>query len=160
MSYGAVLSDDGNYRYRLWRTVSHFTDGRVLFVMLNPSTADASEDDPTIRRCMNFARKWGYSRIDVVNLFAWRATEPKALETVADPVGPDNDYHIIEAAMEATMIIAAWGEVGGKTDRSKEVMRYLDVYNIRCLGTTKDGSPRHPLYVKSDMEPVPYSYEV
>jgi hypothetical protein len=158
MSQGAVLSDDGEYRYHLWRTVSHFNEGRVLFVMLNPSTADAKEDDPTIRRCMNLVRQWGFARLDVVNLFAYRATKPSELSDVRDPVGPENDTHIIETAIHCARVIAAWGVHGGESPRAKEVLELLDGYLIRCLGTTKSGYPRHPLYIKDRTSPVPYDY--
>ena len=127
-----------------------------MFVMLNPSTADHREDDPTIRRCMNFVRNWGFARLDVVNLFGLRSTKPVALDHADDPVGPDNDQYIIDNAVYCARVIVAWGALGGKSPRAREVLKLLDGYTLRCLGTTKDGHPRHPLYVKNSAAPVPY----
>ncbi len=158
----AETSPCGLYRYRLTRTWDAAAPA-VVFVMLNPSTADSKDDDPTIRRCMSLVRQWGYARLDVVNLFAFRATNPKELfddyykhQRPDDIVGPENDKYIVETAIHCSRVIAAWGVHGGQSPRAREVLELLDGYLIRCLGTTKDGFPRHPLYIKDRTSPVPY----
>lgn len=144
---GAVV--DGPYRYRLWRHWRREA-GAVLFVMLNPSTADAKSDDPTLRRCLAFSRRWGYGGVEVVNLFAWRATDPRALALAADPIGPHNDSVVAAAAAAAHAVVVAWG-AGGKLDgRDRAVASLLRPYRPRCLGVTAAGAPRHPLYVRAD----------
>lgn len=144
---GATFDCTGVFRYRLWR---RWDDGpSVCFIMLNPSTADAERDDPTIRRCIRFARDWGYGGLDVVNLFAYRATDPRALRSVADPVGPLNGRAIAEAVEGATLTIAAWGAWPAGTPPLSAP--------LYCLGMNRDGSPKHPLYIRADATPVPYS---
>lgn len=146
----AVISDCGTYRYRLSRV---WGDGCLLpFCMLNPSTADASEDDPTIRRCISFARREGFAGIEVVNLFAYRATSPKAMFAAAFSFGPDNYSHlraVAEAAKEyGAPIVCAWG-TNASGREAIDIFRSVGA-EMRCLGKTKDGRPRHPLYVKGD----------
>lgn len=153
MKRSAVLSLDGVYRYRLGR---RWGDGpSVTWVMLNPSTADADVDDPTIRRCIAFTESWNFHALTVVNHFAYRATDPKALRQVEDAIGPANWRHVREAITEGQFTVAAWGAHA----RSMPWWRYTpDVADLaakanrplRCLGTTKDGSPRHPLYLRAD----------
>ena len=148
---GAVVSDCGKYRYRLTR---RWSDGPTLtFVMLNPSTADADFDDPTIRRCVNFAKREGCGGLLVVNLFAFRATDPKNLPTGEDRFGPLN-HQYMDAAIRVTdgPVIAAWG-LGGADAGAAVIERYGDA--MSCLGKTKDGHPRHPLYVKKDAPLAP-----
>lgn len=147
----AIISPDDLYRYSLWRA---WGAGKSLrFVMLNPSTADASLDDPTIRRCMGFARREGYDGLTVLNLYAYRSTDPKALLTCADAVGPDNDRHLTAHLMEAAAVrqpvVAAWG-ANAHPDRVGRVLSLWPDVDWRCLGTTKQGAPRHPLYVRGD----------
>ncbi|TMC73897.1 MAG: DUF1643 domain-containing protein [Chloroflexi bacterium] len=148
MTGGATFSADRRYRYRLWRRWDR-TRPIVAFVMLNPSTADARHDDPTIRRCLGFARRWGYGGIEVVNLFAYRATDPRALRTVRDPVGRANRGHIQSALRRATLVIVAWG---ARADGSL----LAELAEARCLGLTRAGQPRHPLYLRGDVRPVPF----
>lgn len=151
-SSGAVISACGKYRYRLGRTWDAALRP-ACFVMLNPSTADATEDDPTIRRCIGFAKSWGCGGIVVVNLFAYRATDPKQLLKAADPVGPDNDEHIRAAVVECHPVVAAWGVHGVLRQRDGRVKWLLERWGVlpKCLGKTKDGRhPRHPLYVRAD----------
>lgn len=143
----AVMSPCGRYRYRLTRKWL-MGEGMVLFVMLNPSTADAEADDPTIRRCIGFAQRWGFQGLAVGNLFAWRATDPKDLRTVHDPVGIENDYHLTEMSMAAEATIAAWGVYGSYRGRDREVLPFL--CDVEHLGLTKQGRPRHPLYLRAD----------
>lgn len=128
---------------------------RVAFIMLNPSTADAKEDDPTIRRCMGFARAWGYGGIDVVNLYAYRATNPKELKKAPSPIGPYNDNTVLAIARHADKIVCAWGAHGGR--RGDSILRKLRHEGLTpmCLEKTKKGAPKHPLYLKGDLTPVP-----
>lgn len=172
---GAVVV--GDYRYLLWRADRQLslakTPGVALWVMLNPSTADATKDDPTIRRCRAFSRRLSYERLAVVNLFGLRTPHPDQLATVDDPVGASNDEYIAQAASMATTVITAWGrmrryhDVEGKRppvdvrERAKAVFEVLakDGKSPWCLGTNRDGSPRHPLYLKGDVELVPWNPE-
>jgi len=148
----AVISADGKYRYLLERCWSE--GPTITFVMLNPSTADADIDDPTIRRCMGFAKKLGYGGLRVVNLYAFRATNPKDLWTVGDPIGEENDDYLLQALQESKLVIAAWG-INAKQDRIKEISNLMGARKFFALGLTKDGNPRHPLYVHSDASLVP-----
>lgn len=154
----AILSPDGRYRYLLRRTWSPEVVSAV-FVMLNPSTADATVDDPTIRRCMSFAREWGCGGIRVVNLYALRSTDPTQLWAVNDPVGPDNDTHLAWALdSDHSPIVCAWG-TNARQDR---VDAFLELAAGRerplfALGLTKNGHPRHPLYVKGGTPLVRFS---
>jgi hypothetical protein len=148
-SSGAEFSEGELYRYHLHREWNP-SRGRVLWVMLNPSTADASVLDPTLRRCLGFTLAWGYGRFDVVNLFALRSPYPEALRNVPDPVGPVNNLYISAAAHHADLIVSAWGVHGSLFGRDVDVLRFLKRYPVVSLGRTQNGSPRHPLYVKSD----------
>jgi hypothetical protein len=149
----AVISPDGLYRYLLTRCWSH--DGPVLFwVCLNPSTADAETDDPTVRRLVGFSKRWGYGGLALLNLFALRATNPKELERAADPVGPDNDRTILGCCTECPRaeVVLAWGAHGGLLMRDRQVLTLLrsETARIYTLGRTKDGHPKHPLYLSND----------
>lgn len=159
MKKGAIIDPTGTYRYLLTRTWDE-SKQPVVFIMLNPSTADAEEDDPTIRRCINFAKKWGCGGIRVVNVFAYRATAPKKLLEAKDPVGPNNHSYIVEALTSAGIIIAAWGAVGPKCkepyDKIMDAMKEAGAQVIYSLGHTKNGMPRHPLYIRSDTTPKPF----
>lgn len=151
----AEISECGQYRYGLHRTWSGGGNGKVCcFIMLNPSKADADIDDPTIKRCMAFTQAWGYSTLSVLNLFAFRSTNPAGLLTVADPVGPKNDAAIV-AAKTADLVIAAWG---GKVPykRDEAVLKLLEGKPLYCLCVGKKGSPWHPLYVPGSAEPIPF----
>ena len=152
MKMTAVISPCGHYRYVLTRTWD--TELPVLvFCMLNPSTADAEKDDATIRRCMGFARREGCGGIAVVNLFAWRATKPDKLPILdTEKSGPDNDHHVAETCRGRRVIIA-WG--AHHSAHPHVVLPFLDLLraeaaSIHCLGTTKSGAPRHPLYIRGD----------
>jgi hypothetical protein len=155
---GAVLSSCGKYRYHLWRTLGD-ADRVATFIMLNPSTADAKADDPTIRRCIGFARREGVGLLQVVNLFAYRATRPQDMRRVADPVGPDNRRQVETAALIAWAcdgpVICAWGVEGRHRDQDRAVMGWLKELGVPtlCLGVTAGGDPRHPLYL-SALEPL------
>lgn len=149
----ATISPCGRYRYTLGRSLGVFGSGAVLFVMLNPSTADAEADDPTIRRCMGFARAWGFNRLLVGNLYAYRATLPADLRRVEDAIGPDNDRHLQELCGEVRKIICAWG-ANADRDRAGRVRTMLGLnHDLHHLGLTREGQPKHPLYLRADTEP-------
>ncbi len=146
------------YRYRLRRTWDA-AGSRIAFVMLNPSAADGERDDPTIRRCIDFARRWGYGALDVVNLFGWRAHRPASLRRVHDPVGPGNDRALRETMRAADATLLAWGNHGALHGRDRAVralLRRLGLQKLSCLGLTAAGQPRHPLYVRADTRPRPF----
>src|SRR5579859_5953462 len=154
---GASMSQDGVYRYRLWRS---WGDGpRMAFVMLNPSTADTCVDDPTIRRCIGFAKRERYDGIEVINLYALRATKPRHLLNHPDPEGPLNNLAwrgVLDHTYSPLVgpVVAAWGAHG--SDRRLPASQALTEWprgRFLCLGQTADGSPRHPLYVRAD-EPL------
>ena len=148
---GAAFSYCRKYRYSLWRIWDNNLR-KVMFIGLNPSTANELVDDPTIRRCIGFARSWGYGGLYVVNLFAYRATDPKRLRKVANPVGHENDKWLLETASQVEIIVAAWGNKGAYLNRDCEVRKMLP--NLYCLGVTKPGQPRHPLYLRKDLLPI------
>lgn len=155
-----VFSECRYYRYTLWRTwaADLFGDqiGYVQFIGLNPSTADETKDDPTIRRCTQFAKDWGYDGFCMTNLFAWRHTDPKVMLIATEPVGPDNDKWLVAVAKNAAIVVAAWGNYGGHRDRYKEVMKLIP--NLQCIKINeKTGQPSHPLYLPADLRPVPYA---
>ena len=145
----AVISDDGLYRYQLWREWDEATaaDPFVLLIGLNPSTADGETDDATARRVVRFAESWGYKRVCIVNLFAFRATQPKDMMAAADPVGPDNDAHLTALALSAKLIVCAWGNGGRHRDRGSAVgfMLWQRGWPLHDLGLTKWDQPKHPL---------------
>ncbi len=152
----ALFSPCGSYRYRLTR-IENSALRSVLWVMLNPSTADATIDDPTIRRCRGFARSWGYGGIEVVNLFALRATDPTQLSRHPAPIGPDNDAHLLAAATGETvgLVVCAWGSHGRFAQRDKAVLRLLQPRcSLHVLGWTAAGQPRHPLYIPGNVRPT------
>lgn len=151
----AVISPCGGYRYRLERQWDE-EEAKVAFLMLNPSTADASQDDPTIRRCIGFAKAWGFGGLIVGNLFALRSTDPKALYSHPDPIGPDNNSHLDAIAHAAELIVCAWGTHGALHGRGREVAERLDDRNLAALRLTADGHPGHPLYIPASAQPKAY----
>ncbi len=157
---GAVLSECGLYRYSLVRNW-HPGLPPLTFVMLNPSTADADVDDPTIRRCVGFAKREGYGGLQVVNVFAYRATDPRELERAADPQGPENWRYISAAAQSANMIgapmVCAWGVHAGKAGSALAGKLVGLGASLVALGVTKDGSPKHPLYIAGNAPLMPYA---
>jgi hypothetical protein len=157
----AVISPDGKYRYKLGRYWD-VNEAPVIWIMLNPSTADAVEDDPTVRRCISFAKRWGFGGIEVYNLFALRSPHPVMMEGAIDPVGPENDGWLMAASRSGRKIIAAWGSCQTRLQmmRATQVMMLLTCGGNgtpASLGLTKSGQPRHPLYVRSDakLSPLP-----
>lgn len=145
----AVISECGRYRYRLFREWEKSEHMPVLWVMLNPSTADAAIDDPTIRRCMAFSKSWGYGAMWVGNLYAFRATDPSMLWSLSaiDAHGPDNAKHLYAMACESAITVCGWGANAHGRDFAAS---FKSPGGLWCLGTTKGGQPRHPLYVKGD----------
>lgn len=155
---GARISECGAYRYTLTRDWPVVGDaGKAVFVMLNPSTADARVDDPTIRRCIGFADSWGCSGLIVANLYALRSPKPRDLWRHADPVGPENDNVLRDLAREHSAIVCAWGG-NAKDDRVQRFVEIIDDAGgeLLCLATTKAGAPRHPLYLRADLSPIPW----
>ncbi|WP_066071672.1 DUF1643 domain-containing protein [Neobacillus soli] len=154
---GAIIDKNEEYRYSLWRIWNEKLP-RITFVMLNPSTADDREDDPTLRRCIKFAMGWGYGSLEVVNLFAYRSTDPKLLLSVCDPIGEKNNEYISKALSRSDKVILAWGTKGSLLDRDKEVLELIKEINtpLYALELTREGYPRHPLYVKSNKVPEPF----
>ncbi len=152
---GANFSRCRRYRYTLWR---RWDPERplVMIIGLNPSTADACQDDPTIRRCIGFARVWGYGGLVVTNLFAFRATYPADLKAAVDPIGPRNDYWIRRMAGQVETIVAAWGNDGTWVGRSAQVQRMLRG-RLHCLRINAGGEPSHPLYLPARLAPRPWS---
>jgi len=155
MYKSATLSIDRKYRYTLWRTWD-YKKGCVVFIGLNPSTADETKDDPTIRRCIGYAKAWGYGYLCMVNLFAYRATSPIDMQIQSNPIGHENDTYIFDACKQARIIIAAWGTGGGFLRRDREVIRLIP--NLHYLRLTKKGFPAHPLYLPKDLEPIKWNW--
>lgn len=159
----ALFSQTRLYRYALWRAWGKEAQQPapqrfVMFIGLNPSTADESTDDPTIRRCMRFALAWGFEAVCMTNLFAWRATRPEDLRRCAQPLGVDNNETLRGLAKQADKCIAAWGADGTYLGRDvfvrHQLLRHTKLYR---LGLTKDGHPRHPLYLPSTATPQEWS---
>jgi hypothetical protein len=160
---GASISGDGQFRYRLWRnlqaSLENGSKGTVVFVMLNPSTADAIENDPTIRRCINFAMDWGYTKLEVVNLSPVRTKSPDELiwkkEEWQMPWDVQNHWVVEEVIDQADLVVAAWGANVVRCDletRAQDVIDYCE--ELYVLGLTKSGHPRHPLYVPKGTQPT------
>ena len=159
----AVISECGKYRYSLTR-IWDVNKPKIMFIMLNPSTADETQDDPTIRRCIGFAKSWGFGGLYVCNLFAFRATNPKELLKADNPFGDKNIWHTRKLSDEVEMIICAWGNY----PIVKKLLRYenapinlLDfcINKLYSIDTTINGVPRHPLYLKSELKPKRWAYK-
>lgn len=158
----AYFSRDGAYRYWLLRELAAWGPGpiplhfkRILWIMLNPSTADCTVNDPTIKQCMAFSALWGYSIMEVVNLFALRATDPRRLRDAPDPIGEENNAWIRYAADSADLIVCAWGSYRMPREsihqrRAEQVGTMLEDRNLYCLHINADGNPKHPLYIAHD----------
>lgn len=155
----AAFSEDGRYRYALRREFGGLLDSgtRMLVVCLNPSTADADHDDPTVRRLRALAQREGHGELVIGNLFALRATDPKDMLAAAEPVGPQNDAWLDRLAGSADSVVCAWGTAGDHRGRGRAVFDLLRRRGAEplCLGLTRDGHPRHPLYLRRDVELEP-----
>lgn len=146
----ATFSPCRTHRYALHRIWDEASPP-AMFIGLNPSTADETKNDPTVRRCIGFARRWGHGGLIMTNIFAFRSTDPNALTAAKDPIGPRNDRWLRQLQHEAAIVIAAWGIWGALHNRGREVLDLLDAPH--CLGITKCGAPRHPLYLRADLMP-------
>lgn len=149
----AAISKCGLYRYEL-RKIWQPKNGWVCWIMLNPSTADANIEDPTIRRCMGFAEKWGYGGITVGNIFAYRATNPKDMLAADDPIGPENNSYLKSLSEEAALTVCAWGNLGTYGGRYHGILKFFS--NPHHLGLTTSGQPKHPLYLRGNLKPQPF----
>jgi hypothetical protein len=152
-----VFSPCRIYRYRLDHVIDESNDRALAFCMLNPSTADENQLDPTLRRCRNFADRWGFGRMIIGNLFAFRATDPADMKSAVDPVGPDNDDALREIAYEADLVVCAWGAHGDYMGRDEHVTATLRrIRDLHALSFTASDMPRHPLYLRGDLKPQPF----
>jgi len=151
----AIMSSCDRYRYQLERNWSKRSSrySTVVFIGLNPSTADATQDDPTIRKCIAYAQAWQFKKLLVVNLFAWRATNPNELLTARNPVGKLNDKYVDEAISRSALVVACWGEYGTIMRRSDD-LRTRYQRRLMCLNTNQSGEPTHPLYLPATLTPV------
>ena len=158
MERNAVYSEDRKYRYMLVRLWDR-SRPKCVFIGLNPSTANELLNDPTVHRCQKYASEWGYGGLQMLNIFAFKATNPKKMLAAHDPVGEENDDWLSKICRSAGIVICAWGTHGGHRDRHLEVIQNLKELKVplHCLGTTTKGFPKHPLYLKSDAKPIPFS---
>lgn len=159
----AVYSDCRRYRYRLTRRWdTHFDRvSLVAFIGLNPSTATEVDNDPTVARCIQYAKDWGFGAMTMLNAFAFRATDPRNMKCVDDPVGPDNDMHLIDVAAAADRVVACWGTHATHLNREDHLLKmfYKHAVRLSCLKLTKEGHPNHPLYLRKDLHPIPFRPE-
>lgn len=153
MNKGAKLSDDRKFRYQLWRIWDDNLP-TVAFVGLNPSYADEDINDPTINRCIDFTKRWGYGGFYMINLFAFISTDPNGLSTTSDPIGTKNNENIKEIIGKVDKVICAWGNNGTLNNRHNEVLQLIP--NPYCLKLNSSGQPAHPLYLKSDLTPIAF----
>lgn len=161
MNRKTVFSSCRLYRYTLWRQwcdLFEESNPYVMFIGLNPSTADETEDDPTIRRCKAFAKAWGYSSMCMTNLFAWRATDPSEMLKQPNPVGEGNRHWILNTASKAGPVVAAWGTKGRHMSQDLNAREWLKSISatMTCIRITKGGHPEHPLYLPKHLTPVPF----
>lgn len=147
----AIISEDTNYRYELSRVFDE-TKPMIVFIGLNPSTADANIDDPTIKKCLNYAKNWWYGWFYMWNLFAYRATEPKNMMKVFDPIWKENDIYLKSIFEKGEKIICCWWEYGTFQNRAQEVLK--NIPTPYYLKLNKSGQPGHPLYLKWNLEPT------
>ncbi len=157
LDHGALFSPCRRWRYLLWRRWDR-DKGICAFIGLNPSTADETQDDPTVRRCVRFARDWGYGGLWLLNAYAFRATNPKVMKAAGpNALGPLNNEYLRQAAMNCDRVVAAWG---ANCERFREVAlrrMFAELHRpLYVLGLTKDGHPKHPLYIRADVEPLPW----
>jgi|TARA_B110000971_G_scaffold121074_1_gene124015 hypothetical protein len=153
----AIFSPCRRYRYALWRTWDQ-NKPSVLFIGLNPSTADETNDDPTLTRCINYAKYWGYGSVCIANIFAYRATKPKELFARKRIIGKENNHWLFKLANDADLVIAAWGNHGQYKNRSSHVK--LMFKQLHCLKLTKKGEPAHPLYLRADLTPTLFAPKI
>lgn len=147
-----IYSPTESHRYTLFREWGDKNKRAVLFLLLNPSTATDEQDDPTIRRCIGYAKSWGFGRMMIGNIFAYRSTCPLGMKLADDPVGVSNDLYLGAMAGEAHLIVAGWGNHGKFMERGDR-MREVFGERLHCLSMTKANEPGHPLYLKGDLQP-------
>lgn len=145
----AEFDPTGQYRYTLSRSWDK-TKPNLGFVMLNPSRADVTRNDPTLRRCLGFAQDWGFGAVEIVNLFAYRTPHPQLLPQIADPIGGDNDHYLVQASQRSQWLVLAWGNWGRLLHRGDAVTNLLVKADCRCFGFTRLSQPLHPLYLRKD----------
>ena len=153
-----VFSPCRTWRYTLrhsWMDVFDIEERPIVWIALNPSTADENQLDPTLRRIRGYSKAWGYNTFYMLNLFAYRATDPQDMRRAADPIGPENDKWILEIARKSDLVMFAWGRHGLFNNRQDQVLNLLQGFNLCYLEKTGDGIPKHPLYLKSDLVPKP-----
>ncbi len=152
----AIISSDDKYRYVLSRIWDE-SKSKVMIIGLNPSTADASQNDPTIRKCIKYAKSWGYGGIYMLNLFAFRTSKPKVMFSADEPIGVENDQYLMDYSLKCDKVVCAWGNDGNYKNRSSEIKSKLS--NLYYLARNKSGEPSHPLYLKSELTPARFSCE-
>jgi hypothetical protein len=150
---GAVFSPCRRWRYLLWRRWDE-TKPVANFLMLNPSTADEVQLDPSCTRARRYAERWGYGALIVTNLFGWRATDPDEMKSARNPVGRANDRAILAAAREAAIVVCAWGNHGAHLARSAHVKKLLEGRALHHLRLNASGEPAHPLYLPGSLRPL------
>ena len=155
-----VFSPDNLYRYVLIHQLDEANPSTKLlgFLGLNPSTADTTQLDNTLRRVRGYAAREGYGGFVMLNIFGFRATDPKDMYAAADPIGPDNDKWVLEWGKKCGKVVAGWGTHGNFMNRGLEICKLLKDVNLVCLKITADGSPSHPLYLKKDLPFIPYKH--
>ena len=153
MNKKTIITPDRKYQYQLYRKTGD-SDKKICFIMLNPSTADETKDDLTIRRCIDFARRWGYSGLYAVNLYAWRARDPRELGKPPheSEIGPENNSFIRNCVAGCNLIVVGWGALKNRLQQSRAELVSGWLENPKALGLTKDGHPRHPLTLPKDSE--------
>jgi hypothetical protein len=153
MDNACIFSPDRKYRY----TLVHVWDQQkemIAFIGLNPSTADENQLDPTLRRIKGYATDWGYGSFAMLNLFAYRSTDPSILYEIQDPIGPENDRYITAVSHKTNLVIACWGNHGELHNRGEDICRILKPsISLKCLQLTKSNQPSHPLYLKKELRP-------
>ena len=148
---GADFSRCRKYRYTLWRTWNE-SKPKVMFLGLNPSTADEVKNDPTVTRCIKYSQKWGYGGMYMMNIFAFRTTYPIELKKAKEPIGKDNNKWILTISKKVDLCIAAWGNDGLYLNRSDKIKELVP--NLHCLKINSCGEPAHPLYLKANLKPI------
>jgi hypothetical protein len=156
MKLKCIFSPCKRHRYTLWRVFNQQTwkGDYVQFICLNPSTATDEVDDPTVRRCINYAKSWGYGALCMTNAFSYRATDPEVMKAQEHPTDLANDYWLQMVAKHAGIVVAAWGKDGKFMERDQFIVECISP--LHCLGKNKDGTPKHPLYLRKDLKPIRY----
>lgn len=154
----AIYTDCEQYRFILTRKWSKTGQRHIAFIGLNPSTATEYQNDPTVARCINYAKAWGYDSMTMLNAFGYRSTDPKGLKSVADPNGKGNDRYILKECRTADFILLCWGTHAALNNRSEELLKKLRTLDkpLHCLKLTQAGLPSHPLYLRKDLKPIIY----